>query len=211
MRKITTIQLDITTVCDRACPDCCCAINMGMRPAVHHPWSYFEHAAIFLYGIDRVDLFGGEPTAHPQFRRIVTDFRELFGCDKLTMTTNGFKVEKYKDLLHCFNFIQATPYDDKNADAIAFLQRTHPDVRLFPGTFLPRNQPGGGLPCHRAFSETVSYADGKFWPCCPGSGIPHATGFEPCEDWREKIQTWPMPCETCFMSVPENKWVQLRA
>ncbi len=184
---------------------------MGMRPAVHHPWSYFEKLAPFIYGIERVDLFGGEPTCHPLFRAIVVEARKLFGCTTLTMTTNGFKVVEYGDILHYFDFIQATPYDDKNAFAMSYLEDHHKDVRFFPGTFLPRNNPGGGLPCHRAFSEVVSYADGKFWPCCPGSGIPHATGIEPCEDWREKIQTWPMPCETCFMSLPENPMVQISA
>ena len=211
MRTITTIQLDITTVCDRACPDCCCAINMGIRAAVHHPWEYFERAAKFIRGVERVDLFGGEPTCHPRFGDFVPHFRDLFDCKLLTMTTNGFKVREYVGFLHEFDFIQATPYDDKNAPAMALLKKSHHDVRFFPGTFLRRDTPGGGLPCHRAFSETVSYADGKFWPCCPGSGIPGATGMEPSRDWREKIQTWPMPCQTCFMSLPENPWVQLRA
>lgn len=209
MRKITTIQLDITTVCDRACPDCCCAINMGLRDAVHHPWSYFERIAPYIRGMERVDLFGGEPTCHPRFREFVPKFKELFQCDKLTMTTNGFKVVEYGSLLHHFTFIQATPYDEKNEFAMEYL-KDHCDVRFFPGTFAPRSSVGGGNPCHRAFSETVSYADGKFWPCCPGSGIPGATGFEPCEDWREKIETWPMPCGTCFMSEPQGPWVQLR-
>jgi hypothetical protein len=211
MRKITCIQLDITTVCDRKCPDCCCAINMNKRAAIHHPWEYFEALAPFIYGIDRIDLFGGEPTSHPKFREFVPRFKDLFGNRILTMTTNGFKTIEYAGLLAHFDFIQATPYDDKNAPAMEHLKKTHHDVRFFPGTFLPRNQAGGGKPCPRAFSEVVSYADSKFWPCCPGAGIDHATGFGPCVDWREKIQNWPMPCSTCFMSLPENKWVQIGA
>jgi hypothetical protein len=176
---------------------------------VHHPWSYFVKVAPFIRGVDRVDLFGGEPTAHPQFRDFVPHFKALFKCNTLSMTTNGFKVEQYGYLLHHFDFIQATPYDAKNSPAMVYLKTFHSDVRFFPGTFLPRDTPGGGLPCHRASSDTVAYADGKFWPCCPGPGIPGATGFDPCEDWREKVETWPMPCGDCFMSLPQNELVTL--
>jgi hypothetical protein len=173
---------------------------MGLRPARHHPWEYFEAVAPFIYGIDRVDLFGGEPTTHPKFREFVPRFRELFGCKTLTMTTDGFKVVEYGDLLKYFDFVQATPYDTKNEPAMVFLRGSGSDVRFFPGDFIPRSRVGGGKPCARATSETVAYADGKFWPCCPGPGIPNATGIEPSAEWREQIETHPMPCSTCFLS-----------
>lgn len=173
---------------------------MGMRPAKHHPWEYFENAAKYIYGIERVDVFGGEPTTHPKFAEFIPRFRELFGCKVLSMTTDGFKVEQYADVLKHLDFIQATPYDAKNQPAMVFLQKSGSDVRFFPGDFAPRNRVGGGNPCERAFSETVAYADGKLWPCCPGPGIPGNVGLEPCADWREKILTHPMACGTCFLS-----------
>jgi len=200
MRQITCIQLDITSVCDRACPDCCCGINMGMRPAVHHPWSYFCDAAFYLYGVERVDLFGGEPTTHPLFADIAREFKKLFGCKILSMTTDGFRVVRHKEALRYFDFIQATPYDERNAPAMAFLKANHPDVRFFPGDFVPRSRIGGGKPCARAYSETIAYADGKLWPCTPGPGIPGATGIPLTADWRQRILDVPMPCATCFLS-----------
>lgn len=90
-RNITCVQLDITTHCDRRCPDCCCGIGIN-RKLQHHPWEYFERVAPYLREIDRVDLFGGEPTVHPKFRQFVPRFKELFGCRLLTMTTDGCKV-----------------------------------------------------------------------------------------------------------------------
>lgn len=200
MREITCIQMDITTVCNMACKDCCCGINMGLRAAVYHPWEYFERVAPYIQGIDRVDLFGGEPTTHPQFREFVPQFKALFGCKNLTMTTNGFKVKEYADLLHHFDFIQATPYGEQNAKSIVFLNGIGRDVRFFPGEFIPRDRVGGGKPCGRGQMETVAYADGKFWPCTPGPGVKDATGIEPTADWKERILEHPMPCQTCFLS-----------
>jgi hypothetical protein len=197
-RVITCVQLDITTHCDRRCPDCCCGIGIN-RTLQHHPWQYFEHIAPFLQGIDRVDLFGGEPTVHPKFAEFVPRFKELFGCRLLTMTTDGCKVEQHSEILKHFDFIQATPYDARNQPAMQFLKQ-NVDVRFFPGVFTPRSRIGGGNPCARAYSETVAYADGKFWPCCPGPGLNGATGLEPCADWREKILEVQMPCKTCFLS-----------
>ena len=74
---ITCVSLELTTACDRACPECCC--NIPHRPAVHHPWEYFEAAAKVIYGVERVHLSGGEPTYHPQFAEFVPDMRRLSG------------------------------------------------------------------------------------------------------------------------------------
>lgn len=174
---------------------------MGMRPAKHHPWGYFTHIAPYIFGVERIDLFGGEPTTHPKFAEFVPRFKELFGCKVLSMTTDGFKVQKYAEVLKCFDFIQATPYDAKNQPAIDFLTANY-DTRLFPGNFIPRSRIGGGKPCGRGQGETVCYADGKFWPCTPGPGIVGNVGLEPCEDWREKLLSVPMACSSCFLSHP---------
>lgn len=201
MREITCIQLDITTHCNLRCPDCSVGIGIN-RKLQHHPWEYFEKVAPFIFGIERVDVFGGEPTVHPRFKEFVPKFKELFGCRILSLTTNCAKVREHADVLQHFDFIQATPYE-KNGVALEWLQDTVKDVRLFPPGSLqiPRTRIGGGRPCTRAICETVSYADGKFYPCPCGPGIQGATGFEPSFDWKQKLLNWPMPCATCFLSV----------
>ena len=201
MREIACVALDITTVCDRACPDCCCGINMGIRPARHHPWEYFVNAARFLYGIDRIDVFGGEPTTHPRFAEFIPKFRELFGCRILSMTTDGFKVIQYAETLKHFDFIQASWYDARQDRAMVFLKANF-DTRIYADhpVFTPRSYVGGGFPCVRAYGVTVSYADGKIWPCTPGPGLPRAIGIEPTLDWKERILEVPMPCATCMFS-----------
>jgi len=67
---------------------------MDTRKAEHYPWEYFAALAPYIYGIDRVDITGGEPTSHPQFGEFVPKFRELFGCKRLTLETNGFKARE---------------------------------------------------------------------------------------------------------------------
>lgn len=116
------------------------------------------------------------------------------------MTKQWRVVQQYSEVLKHFDFIQATPYDARNQPAIQFLKDNF-SVRLFPNNFTPRSRIGGRNPCARAYSETVAYADGKFWPCCPGPGLNGATGLEPCQDWREKILEVMMPCNSCFLSV----------
>jgi radical SAM family protein len=203
MREVTCIQMDITTHCDRRCPECCCGIGIN-RTLQHHPWEYFEHVAPFIYGIRQVNLFGGEPTMHPRFREFVPRFKELFGCEILSMATNGFLIDRYRDLMHHFDLIEATPYDEKNVPRINYIQLNAKHTHTYSGYFVPRNHVGGGNPCHRASCYKVAYADGKFWPCVVGPGLDDATGFEPCFDWREKIEKWPMPCSTCFLSEPRG-------
>src|SRR6185369_14844381 len=103
MREIKNVSLDITTVCNRACPECCCAINMGKREAFHHDYAYFERAAKFLYGIERLHWTGGEPLTHPQFDEFAGKFRALFGCKTMTLQTNGFGAERHRAALLNFD------------------------------------------------------------------------------------------------------------
>lgn len=67
---IHTVNLDMTTHCNKRCPDCCAGVGIN-RELRHHPWEYFEQAATWIYGMKRVNLTGGEPTAHPQFAEFV--------------------------------------------------------------------------------------------------------------------------------------------
>ncbi len=198
-QPITCVALEMTTVCDRACPDCCANINRGERDAVHHPWEYFERAASFIYGIHRVHLTGGEPTTHPRFAEFVPRFRALFGCTLLTLQTDGFKTVAYHEVLREFDHIYPSRYDARNADAVGLIQVSFPSTE-WAGEHAPRSRRGSGAVCFRGESDTVAYADGRFHGCCVSPGIPGAQTLEPCEDWRDKITAVPLPCSDCFFS-----------
>ena len=66
--------------------------------------------------------------------------------------------------------------------------------------FESRARRGSGKPCFRGESDTVAYADGKFFPCCVSPGLDHTQGLEPCEGWQEKVQLLDMGCAECFFS-----------
>lgn len=206
MRDIQCVALELTTCCDRACPDCCANINRGERPAVHHSWEYFERAATFLRGIHRLHLTGGEPTTHPQFAEFVPQFRDLFGCKTMTLQTDGFGLrrwgrEKYLELLKHFDFVYPSRYDERNAEAADLVRIEMPGkTSEWSGPFTPRSRRGSGAVCFRGLSDTVAYADGQLHGCCVSPGIVGAQTLEPCADWRDKIQAVPLPCGDCFFS-----------
>jgi hypothetical protein len=207
MRQIDSVNLDITTVCDRACADCCCRTNNrpGARPRVHHPWSYFEAVAPYIQGMRQIAVTGGEPTTHPEFADFVPRLRNLFKCSTLVLVTDGYRVQKYSELIHMhFDEVHFSDYQTKREALAAIVQIGVPHF-VFPAgvnasNFTPRSRRGSGLPCGRGTSGTVAFADGKFWPCCVSPGLDGTEGIEPCADWREKVQQIDMGCSQCFFS-----------
>ena len=209
---IKNVNLDITTFCDRACPNCCAATNGKLfRPQVHHDWAYFERAAKVLYGIERVLLCGGEPTFHPQFAEFVPKFKELFGCKTLAMVTDGWAVVKYWKLIR--EHIDHIDYTDyHNRPALTLDCRDLPQyVNIFDAgprmeNFTPRSRVGGGNPCERAWwrSGTIAYADGKVYGCCVAPGIEGAEGWDVSNAvdmlWNISETLPQVPCGTCFFS-----------
>ncbi len=205
---IHTVTIEMTTHCNRRCPDCCAGVGIN-RVLQHHDWAYFERAAKVLYGIERVNLTGGEPTAHPQFAEFVPRFRKLFGCEKLTMSTNGYRVMEHIDVIvQHFDSLDFSDYGD-NTRLLHYLQFLGMTVRVYVAgllgiNFTPRATRGTGS-CFRACAEsgTVAYADGKLYGCCVAPGISGAFGWEqPGADWRESIEAAPLPCADCWFATP---------
>ncbi len=202
--EIQSVNLDMTTHCDRRCPECCCGIGIN-RVLQHHPWSYFERAAKALYGIPRVHLCGGEPTVHPNFAAFVPRFKDLFGCQRLTMVTDGWGVGRYRDVIA--TYIDEVTFSDyvSNRPAKQILIKIGAPLVYAPGgpeatDFVPRSRIGGGHPCTRAWwiGKGVAYADGQIFGCSVAPGIDGAQGIEPEPGWDERIAE--LPCKVCFMS-----------
>lgn len=202
---IHTVNLDMTTHCDRRCPDCCAGIGIN-RTLQHHPWEYFVEASRVLYGIDRVNLTGGEPTAHPRFGQFVSHFRDLFGCTLLTLSTNGYRVREYVCLIETeFDYVHYSTYGD-NLGPLQLLRDAGIKVSVFDGgeqasNFVKLDKRGTG-DCFRASrrSGTIAYADGMLFGCCVAPGIDQGAGTRPHMDWREWIERAPLPCDQCLFS-----------
>lgn len=203
---IHTVNLDLTTHCNKRCPDCCAGVGIN-RVLGHHDWSYFETAAKWLQGIERINLTGGEPTAHPKFAEFVPRFRELFGCTTLTMNTNGYRVIAHLDtIVEHFTWVDFSDYGDNHQALNALLGRGVKVGMYNAGpngaNFVPRIRRAEGKPCSRAcfISDGCAYADGKFFGCCVGPGIPTATPLEPQIDWKTILPTVPLPCNDCWFA-----------
>lgn len=204
--SIHTVNLEITTHCNKRCPDCCVGIGIN-RVLQHHPWEYFETAAKWMYGIGRINLTGGEPTLHPRFAEFIPKFRVLFGCKILTMVTNGFLVSKYEDLIvDSFDYINFSDYEDRRPALESISKRMQVSTKhegVNGALFTLRSSTGGGKPCTRAcwLSLGCVYADGKFWGCCIAQSLPGAIPLEPSMDWKTQLLANPgLPCSTCFFS-----------
>src|ERR1017187_4482790 len=202
--EITWLSVDLTTFCDRRCPNCSVGIGIH-RKLQHHPWEYFEQVAPYIQGMKEIKITGGEPTIHPQFAEFVPRFKDLFGCEKLTLNTDGFRVPMYRELIekhfdHVYFTHYETPVSERASAALAGI-----DVPLntfMAGNnavkFTPRSRRGAGGPCDRA--GLASYSDGKFYGCCVAPGIEGSVGIEPSMDWKQQIGSVPLPCKDCLFS-----------
>lgn len=202
---IHTLTIDVTTHCNRRCENCCAGVGIN-RILQHHPYEYFERAAKLFYGIERVNMTGGEPTMHPRFEFLADNFKSLFGCRTLTLSTNGYRLSFVAEAIReNFDQVDFSDYGD-NHDALNFLTRLVRKVNVFPAgehaeKFTPRSKRGTGS-CFRRCAEsgTVAYADGKVFGCCVAPGIDTASGVELKGDWRETIESAPLPCDRCMFA-----------
>ncbi len=203
---IKGVSLDVTSHCDRRCPECCCGIGIN-RKLQHHTWEYFETAAKVLRGIPRVSLCGGEPTFHPQFAEFVPRFKELFGCQTLGMVTDGWGVVKHFDVISRHIDEIDFSYYHTNPGALAMIKHQMPhialrvyDAGLDAADFTPRSQRGPGGPCHRAWwlSGQIAYADGKIFGCCVAPGIEGAESVLPIAGQSFDVPN--PPCADCWWS-----------
>lgn len=215
MLEINTVFVDFTTACNLKCPNCCCGIPH--RAPVHYPWEYFERLASFVYGIDRIDVTGGEPTCHPKFGEYIPKFRALFGCCLLTLETNCFRTQEYPDVLRCFDWIRISEYPT-NHEEVEWLKANHPHAwRQNRGDCVETSDPldenahvsikrrGSGSRCTVEDPRHVIYADGKLYPCRLGLAVEGAVGIELSECWREEIERVPVPCSSCYFSPDASR------
>ena len=198
------ILLELTTHCDQRCPECCCGIGIN-RVLKHHDWAYFERAAVHLYGITRLHLTGGEPTLHPQFAEYVPRFKQLFGCQLLTMQTDGYGVMRHLDVIQrhidrvYYSDYHRRPEVEPALTQIGRLESIY-DAGRDAINHIPRSRRGSGLPCDRAHGDCVPYADGKLYGCCVAPGITGSIGLAPVPEWRAAVRRLPLPCADCWFS-----------
>jgi hypothetical protein len=192
---VNCLALLVTTHCNRKCPECCFGI-LTAAPQ-HQSWSYFEEAARCLAEIHWLFVAGGEPTLHPEFPRIASEFRTLFDPEHMILTTNGARVIEHGDSMQYFDEVRITDFPDHHTQAVIAWMRQHAPDRLVVWGLdhIPMTHRGGPHPCDRR--TIAAYAGGRLYPCCEGPGLPQASSIPLGSGWQADLERVPLSCAVC--------------
>jgi organic radical activating enzyme len=211
-REITNINYCLTTFCSRSCPDCFMHIPTR-KNKYYMTWEEIENSAKYFSGIPRINLSGGEPTFHPHFQEYIPKFKSLFHCKKLSIETNGYGFQKFPDMFLYFDELLISHYTtdsykdcEPNTEDVNFiksyLKGSNTNILVGEIVHIDNKHRSRGLICGRGTSETVSFCDGRIYPCCVGPGVEGADSIPLMKNWKEEILKVPLPCKNCIFSLP---------
>lgn len=173
------LDLHITDKCNLRCLYC----SHGISKLENHSYymSTKELQEIKNTIIDsertRINVSGGEPTAHPEFEIFCNTLRQLFPNQHLRLMSNGFKAELYKSvILNTFDSIVFTEYPSLQlsfsgwpTNIVDIHKVNHRSVYI-PGTANSTN-------C--AFKVFPMVRNYKIYPCCRVFGLKLHLGEQP--------------------------------
>jgi cyclic pyranopterin phosphate synthase len=103
-RKFPYIRLSITDVCNYKCTYC---LPQGYKKTPGDMRSFMSAEeisrltkALAELGVCKIRLTGGEPTVRKDFFDILKDMKQNSNIPKITMTTNGYRLDKIAKQLH---------------------------------------------------------------------------------------------------------------
>ena len=103
-RSFPYIRLSITDVCNYSCTYC---LPQGYKKNPGDKRSFMSSQeisrlakALSELGVSKIRLTGGEPTVRKDFFDILRDMKQNSNIPKVTMTTNGYQLDKIAKQLH---------------------------------------------------------------------------------------------------------------
>ena len=103
-RKFPYIRMSITDVCNYKCAYC---LPQGYKKTLGDSRSFMSaeeisrlSKALSELGVCKIRLTGGEPTVRNDFFDILKDMKQNSKIEKITMTTNGYRLDKIAKQLH---------------------------------------------------------------------------------------------------------------
>ena len=103
-RSFPYIRLSITDVCNYSCTYC---LPQGYKKNPGDKRSFMSSEeisrlakALSELGVSKIRLTGGEPTVRKDFFDILRDMKQNSNIPKVTMTTNGYQLDKIAKQLH---------------------------------------------------------------------------------------------------------------
>ncbi len=111
------IQIEVTNACNYRCANC-------TRLVGHHKKPYFMDLDTIIKGIESLEgyhghigLMGGEPTLHPEFRKICNIYLEMIpDKERRELWTSGYKWEEYEDIIKETFMTKYIAYNDHTSD-----------------------------------------------------------------------------------------------
>lgn len=213
-RQFNSIQLSITTHCNRMCPGCCC--NMPyLNKYEHVDPDWIQEISTKLQGLRLLQISGGEPTIHPQFRYITENVRKWFNPQMLMLITNGKRIIRHADILGHYDHIRISRYTEESYPGSPSNEETIEEFqRVFQGPskiwsklskhWLGRNREEKGYPCGLGANDLAIIQWKRIYPCCAAPGQDPMIGIEVTDNWREDLKEIGLPCDNCPFSFTEE-------
>ena len=92
-RVINRLALPITRACNRTCPECPAREREGIYGSgprkPHMPTSELLWVGKTIGPIEKIEVTGGEPSLHPDFKWISESLHHIFKCNDIMLLTNG--------------------------------------------------------------------------------------------------------------------------
>lgn len=204
-----TIQIGITSYCNRTCPSCIAGVGKIKKPK-HMLLEELKKIAKYTYGIKEVYVVGGEPTLHPNFKEWSYEFKKLFGCSRLIIWTNGYGFKKFPEVFINYDWVIVTEYSDKiyqgcpsNQDDIRYIQEYYkyrpPLITTGANPHIPLDNVGKGKPCGR--SMMPYFLNDHVFPCSSGMYLKEAVSIPITSKWKEEVPKVSLPCKYCVFSI----------
>jgi hypothetical protein len=175
--------------------------------------------------IEWIEITGGEPSLHPDFKEISLNLREIFQAPSFMLVTNGFLFEREKKqlpLLLQYNSIFLTHYTDQfytlnpnsgkpNTSAVTIIKEFLESEGYSGLQVIEMNshksmnvKVTNGTGCYHFHSNMIAYYEGILYGCCVSWSLPEkGTGVPLTREWRSELKNINLPCETCFLSKPQ--------
>ena len=190
--RYTRINLMITTVCNLACPYCCCSCSVN-KTGKHCSLDDIFGAGKLLGDLDELHITGGEPTLHPSFTEISKKMRSFFKSKIFILNTNGLNIRDHIKDLYYYDWIQISYLDNIDLPELPNLRVTVEKKVHFPNDSTKSRQ------CGR--EGIAAWLDNRIFPCCVAPGISNAASIEFRDDWRNELAKVKLPCRDCMFAL----------